>query len=51
LNNKKLEFDGIGDNPDGSKIQFKADGTFTMIFVNFKDPVQNYKGEWVFGSC
>lgn len=51
LTQKKLDLDGMGNNPNGGKIRFNADGTFTMVSANTDDPTQNYKGTWILGGC
>jgi hypothetical protein len=51
LSKKALDFDGVGDNPNGGKIYFNIDGTFTMRSVNTNDPTQNYRGTWTLGEC
>ena len=51
LVSKVLDLDGMGDNPNGGKMRFSNNGTFTMVSANTKDPTQTYYGKWFFGSC
>lgn len=51
LSHKLLDFDGVGNNPNGGKIHFNSEGTFTMSSANTADPTQSYHGTWVLGDC